>query len=171
VAVQDFGAVGAAGGGGAIGVQGDGPAPLVNGNMMVKEAVQGAAVDAGLAAVGQVGHVVHLAGGGGLVAAAGPAAMLVPQDHRAADRGGDLRGVPDVQRQGRPGQPGAQQPGPQERRQPAGAGDQVDRFFDDHLLERLHGSDADSPGCQPGLGARWVVHPVLCAWGCRNQRT
>ena len=62
VAVEDFGAVGAAGGGGAVGVEGDGPAPLVDGHVVVKEAVQGTAVDAGLAAVGQVGHVVHFAG-------------------------------------------------------------------------------------------------------------
>ena len=37
MAVEDFGAVGAAGGGGAVGVQGDGPAPLVNGDVMVKK--------------------------------------------------------------------------------------------------------------------------------------
>ena len=65
---------------------------------------------------------------------AGPAAVLVPQDHRPADRRGDLGAVPDVQRQGRPGQPGAQQPGPQERRQAARAGDQVDGLPDDRLL-------------------------------------
>jgi hypothetical protein len=76
VAVQDFGAVGAAGGGGAVGVEGDGLAQLVDGYMVV-EAVESAAVDAGLAAVGQVGHMVHFAGGGGLVATAGPPAVLV----------------------------------------------------------------------------------------------
>jgi hypothetical protein len=69
--VEDLGAVGAAGGGGAVGVEGDGPALLVDGHMMVEKAVQRAAVDAGGAAVGQVGDVVHFAGGGGLVAAAG----------------------------------------------------------------------------------------------------
>src|SRR5580700_5230007 len=62
VAVQGFGAVGAAGGGGAVRMEGDGPAPLVNGHMMVKEAVERTSVDAGLAAVGQVGHVVDLTG-------------------------------------------------------------------------------------------------------------
>src|ERR1051326_6230103 len=75
VAVECFGAIGAAGGGGAVGVQGDGPALLVNNNVVVVEAVQGAAVDAGLAAVGQVGDMVHLARRGGLVAAAGPPAV------------------------------------------------------------------------------------------------
>ena len=70
VAVQGLGAVGAAGGGGAVGVQGDRPAPLVNSHLMVEEAEQGAAGHAGGAAVGQVGHMVHLAGRGGLVAAA-----------------------------------------------------------------------------------------------------
>ena len=35
--MEDFGAVGAAGGGGAVGVQGDGPAPLVDGHVMVEE--------------------------------------------------------------------------------------------------------------------------------------
>ena len=70
VAVQEFGAVGAAGGGGAIGVQGDLPAPLMDRHMMVEKTVQGAAVHAGRAAVGQVGYMVHFTGTGGLVAAA-----------------------------------------------------------------------------------------------------
>ena len=70
VAVQDLCAVGAAGGCGAIRVEGDGPAPLVDGHMMVEEAVQGAAVHAGRAAVGQVPDVVDLAGRCGLVTAA-----------------------------------------------------------------------------------------------------
>jgi hypothetical protein len=50
---------------------------------------------------------------------AGPAAVLVPQDHRAADRGRDLGAVPDVQRQAGSGQPGAELPGAQEAGQPA----------------------------------------------------
>src|ERR1700730_16898011 len=62
VAVQDFGAVGAAGGGGAVGVQGDGPGPMMDRDVVVKEAIQRAAVHAGLPAVGQVGHVVDLTG-------------------------------------------------------------------------------------------------------------
>ena len=35
--MEDFGAVGAAGGGGAVGVQGDGPALLVDRHVMVEE--------------------------------------------------------------------------------------------------------------------------------------
>jgi sugar phosphate isomerase/epimerase len=62
VTSQDFGAVGAAGAGGAVGVEGDGPAPLVNGDVMMEEAVERTSVHAGLAAVGQVGHMVHFAG-------------------------------------------------------------------------------------------------------------
>jgi sugar phosphate isomerase/epimerase len=42
VASQDFGAVGAAGGGGAVGVEGDGPAPLMDSHVVLEEAVQGA---------------------------------------------------------------------------------------------------------------------------------
>jgi hypothetical protein len=60
--VQDFGAVGAAGGGGAVGVQGDGPALLVDGHMVVEKTIKSTPVHAGLAAVGQVRHVVHFAG-------------------------------------------------------------------------------------------------------------
>jgi len=90
---------------------------------------------AGLAAVGLVGEMVHLAGGGGLVAAAGPAAVLVAQDDGVPDRGRDVPGDPDVQRQARPGQPGAELPAAQERGQPARTRDQIHRLTSDHLLE------------------------------------
>jgi hypothetical protein len=60
--VEDFGAVGAAGGGGAVRVEGDGPAPLVDSHVVVEETVKCAAVDAGGAAIGQVGDVVRFAG-------------------------------------------------------------------------------------------------------------
>jgi hypothetical protein len=71
---------------------------------------------------------------------AGPPAVLVPQDHRPADRGGDLGAVPDVQRQAGPGQPGAELPGAQERGQPAGAGDQVDGLADRSLNAYRYGT-------------------------------
>ena len=44
-----------------------------------------------------------------------------------------------VQRQGRSSQPGIQQPGPQEAREPAGTGDQVDGLADDGMPEHLQG--------------------------------
>jgi hypothetical protein len=119
-------------------------------HVVMEEAVQGASVDAGLAAVSQVGDVVDLAGGGGLVAAAGPPAVLVPQDHRAADCGGDFGAVPDVQRQARPGQAGAELPGAQEGGQPAGTEDQVDGLLDDRLL-----------GLVPIVRAYRVGYPAL----------
>src|SRR6185312_16842896 len=53
------------------------------------------------AAAGLVPGVVHLAGAGGLVAAAGPLAVPVPQQHRVADPRRDRLGVPDIQRQAR----------------------------------------------------------------------
>jgi sugar phosphate isomerase/epimerase len=152
VTSQDFGAVGAAGTGGAVGVEGDGPAPLVDGDVMVEETVERAPVHAGLATVGQVSHMVDLAGRGRLVAAAGPPAMLVPQDHRAADRGGDLGAVPDVQRQAGPGQAGAELPGAQEAGQPAGTGDQVDGLADDGVAEHLQGLRRGRPRAGPVLG-------------------
>jgi hypothetical protein len=60
--------------------------------------------------VGLVAQVVDLAGGGGLVAAAGEPAVLVAQDHRAADRGRDVPRYPDVQRQAGPSPPPAPPP-------------------------------------------------------------
>jgi hypothetical protein len=60
------------GGGGAVGVQDDGPAPLVDDDLVVEEAGQGAVVDAGRAAVGPVPEVADLTGAGWLVAAAQP---------------------------------------------------------------------------------------------------
>ena len=64
------------------------------------------------AAVGFVLDVVDLAGRRGLVTSVRPPAPLIAQDDRVADRGRDGVGVADVQRQGRPGQPGPELPGP-----------------------------------------------------------
>ena len=99
VAMEDFGAVGAAGAGGAVGVERDRPALLVDGHVVMVKAKKCAAVHAGLPAVRQVGDMVHLTGRGGLVTAARPAAVLIAEDDRAADRGGDVGGVADIQRQ------------------------------------------------------------------------
>jgi hypothetical protein len=85
----------------------------VDHDLVVEEAQEHAVFDAGLAAVGLVPDVVHLARGGGLVAPPGPLAVLVPQDDRVADPGRDGLAVADVQRQARPGQPGAELPAAQ----------------------------------------------------------
>src|SRR5271165_3851826 len=137
VAVQDLGLVRVPGGGGAVGVQDQGPAPPVDHDLVVEEAQEHAVFDAGLAAVSLVLDVVDLAGAGGLVVPPGPLAVLVAQDDRVADARGDRLGVPDVQRQAGAGQPGAELPAPQERRQPARTRDQVHRLADDRLLEGL----------------------------------
>src|ERR1700722_1765885 len=85
VAVQDFGAVGVPGGGGAVGIQDQGPAPPVDHDLVVEKTQQDALPGAGVAAVGFVLDVVHLARGGGLGAAAGPPAVLVPEHNGVAD--------------------------------------------------------------------------------------
>src|SRR5580704_706504 len=77
---------------------------------------------AGLATVLLVFDVVHFACAGGLVALAGPSAVLVAEGDRVADPGRDGLGVADVQRQARAAQPRAELPTAQERGQPAGAG-------------------------------------------------
>src|SRR5579864_2640414 len=158
VAAEDFGAVGAAGGGSAVRVQGDGPAPLVNRNVVVEKTEQRAIPHRGGAAVGLVGQVVHLTRGGGLVAAAGPAAVLVPQDDRAADRGRDVRAAAHVQRQRRAGQPGAELVLAEEGGQTAGAGDQVHGPADDRVLEHL-------PGLPARLRARVIADRGLILGG------
>jgi hypothetical protein len=56
--------------------------------------------------------VVDLAGRRGLVAPPGPLAVLVAEDDGIADPGRDGLAVPDVQRQARPAQPGAELPAP-----------------------------------------------------------
>src|SRR5271166_4746790 len=70
VAVEYFGLVRVPRGGGTVGVEHDGPAHLVDDHVMVVPTEQGAVFDAGLAAVGLVGQMVHLTRRGGLVAAA-----------------------------------------------------------------------------------------------------
>jgi hypothetical protein len=62
VAVQDFGLVLVPRGGGAIGVQDQGPALPVNHHLVVERAQQDAVLDARLAAVGLVLRMVHFAG-------------------------------------------------------------------------------------------------------------
>ena len=81
---------------------------------MVEAAEQHAFGEAGGSAAGFVLDVVDFAGGGGLVAAAGPAAVPVAQDDGVADGGGDVAADADVQGEAGPGQPGAELAGAQE---------------------------------------------------------
>src|SRR6266702_4787037 len=142
-----------------VGVQDHRPAPLVDDDLMVEGAEQGAVGDAGRAAVGLMGQVMHFAGGGGLVAAAGEPAVLVPQDDGAADRGRDVPGYPDIQRQAGAAEAGAELPAAQERREAARTRYEGDGFADDGLLQgvprpgsararcpRARNARADAPG-------------------------
>src|ERR1035437_8693600 len=107
VAAQDFGFVPVPGGGGAVGVADQGPAQLVDHDVMVIPAQQDAVLQAGDAAAALVPQVVDLTRRGGLVAAAGPLAELVPQLDRVADRGRDIIAVPHIPGKGRGGPGGA----------------------------------------------------------------
>src|SRR5579859_1641866 len=61
VAVEDLGFVFVPGGGGAVGVEHDGPAPAVDDDLVVERAEQGAVLYRGVAAVGFAGQVVDFA--------------------------------------------------------------------------------------------------------------
>src|SRR5579859_7420927 len=158
VAMEDLGAVGVPGGGRAVRVQDELPAPAVDDHLMMVETEQDAVFDAGGAAVGLVPDVVDLAAGGGLGAPAGPPAVLVPQGDGVPDGGRDGVGVADVQRQAGPVQPaGAELLAAQEGRQAARAGQQVHGLADDGPFERLAG---DGPR-RGGRGGRLAVRVVL----------
>ena len=77
--MEDLGTVGVPGGGGAVGVQDQGPAAPVDHDLMAERAQQDTADQAGGAAVGFVLDVMHLAGCGGLVAAARALAATNPE--------------------------------------------------------------------------------------------
>ena len=97
--MEGFGAVGADGGGCAVGVQGDVPAPAVDRDKVVEPAEQREVGEGVPAAVFPVHEVVDVAAGGGGVAAGEPA-VLVPQADCAAEVDGDgVEGAGDVERQ------------------------------------------------------------------------
>ena len=60
--------------------------------------------------------------------------MLIPQDHRAADRGRDAAGHPHIQREAGAAEPGAELPAAQEARQPARPGQKAHRLADNRLF-------------------------------------
>jgi hypothetical protein len=88
VAVEDLFAVGAAGFGGAIGVEGKVPAVSVDADIVVILTEQDEVVEGGLPPVLLVAQVMDVAVGGG-AAASGPGAVLVPEGDGAADVPGD----------------------------------------------------------------------------------
>ncbi len=90
---------------------------------------------AGGSAVGAVPDVVGFAGGGGLVAAAGVGAALVPQGGQAAEGDRDIVGLADVQRQRGAAEALAEEVAAQEGGDPAGAGDDLDDPGQDLLLQ------------------------------------
>src|SRR5580692_4322136 len=92
-------AVGAGDLAGAVGVDGQGPAEFVQDDVVMPPAVIFEVGEAGVAAVGAVGDVVGFAGRGGLVAAAGELAYLVPQGDQAPQVDGDVVGLVQCQRQ------------------------------------------------------------------------
>src|SRR2546429_6296855 len=79
VAVQDLCLVLVPRGRRPVRVQDQGPAPPVDRDLVVKRAEQHAICGAGLAPVGLVLRMVHLARRRGLVASPGPPALAVPQ--------------------------------------------------------------------------------------------
>jgi len=109
----------------AVGVQDEPPAPPVDGDVMMELAQKRAVLHRGLAAVCLVNDVVHVAPGGGPLAA-GPRAVLVAQDDGAADMSRDAVGPPDVKRQARRVPRMLKEPGPQDRGDPGRPGDQAD---------------------------------------------
>src|SRR6185437_9704718 len=139
VAVQDLGLVLVPGSGGAIRIDHEGPAALVDHHLVVVPAQEDAVSDAGLAAVGFVAGVVDLACSRGLPAAAGPFAVLTAEADRVADTRRDGLAVADVQRQAGAAEPGVELLTAEERRDPAGSGQQLDRLADDRLHQGLPG--------------------------------
>jgi hypothetical protein len=106
---------------------------------MVELTQQYAVFDAGGAAVFLVLDMVHIAGRRALVATAGPGALLVPQDDRAADRLGDVLAVADVDRHALGVERGAQQAGAQHRGQRSRAGQEVDRQLGQRVRQAFPG--------------------------------
>ena len=79
-----------------------------------------------------------------------------------ADPGRDGLGVPDVQRQARPAEAGAELAAAQERREAAGAGQQVDGLADDGSLEGFAGRAGAWAG-RAGFAAGGVSGPLPAA--------
>jgi hypothetical protein len=96
VAVQHVSSVGAAGLGGAVGMEGEGPAVTVDADVVVVLAQQDAVGERGFSAVGLVAQVVDVALGGGAVASR-PGAVVVADLDGAPDVAGDGAAAADVE--------------------------------------------------------------------------
>src|SRR5581483_3664559 len=105
VAVQDPGLVLVPGDSGAVGIYHEGPAEPVDHDLVMVIAEQHAVAETGLAAAGPGLRMVHVAGPGGLVASAGPLAVLVAKPYGVPDVGGNRVAVTDVQRTADPAKP------------------------------------------------------------------
>ncbi len=101
-----------------------------------------------------------MAGGGGLVAAAGELAALVAEGGQAAEVDGDLVGLAGVQRQRRPAHPVAEEVAAQEGGDPAGAGDDLDDPGQDLLLQGGQRLAMRRPGGRIG-GIGWDGRSTL----------
>src|SRR5215471_12890457 len=148
VAASDL-AVGGDGVAGAVGVLDDAPAEPVDEVVVVGKAVQVQVPQGCRAAVGPGLMVVWLAPAGGLVASAGPLAVLVAEDDGAAQVTGDVVGVPDVQDEAGAGERPAEEAGAQEPGEAAGAGQGADG----------QGEQGAFQG-EPGGGGQWPVQAV-----------
>jgi hypothetical protein len=115
--------------------------------------------ETGVTAVGPVDHVVRLASGRGLVAAARVLARLVAQGHEAPQVYRYVVGLPDIERHGWSVQTLTQQVTAQERGYSAGSGDHLQDLAQDLLLQlsqRLghHGGLPGPQGRTPGQPGR-----------------
>src|SRR5579875_3323623 len=158
VAADDL-AAGAAGLAGPVGMHDQPPAQPVQQDVVVPVTGVFEPGEAGVAAVAAVHHVVRLAAGGGLVAAAGEPAALVAQRHQPPQVHRDLVRLADVQRQRGAIEAFPEQVAAQEGRDPARAGDDLEHLGQDLLLQHRH-----DLGVRPGpvLPVR-VVRPGCAA--------
>ena len=139
--------VGCGGGGGAVGVAGDFPAPAVNDDDVMKSAKHCQVPQRGRAALGPGDQMVDLADRRGLLAAGEPAFFVPLDDGFAQVRGDGAGGAAEVQRLGQAGEPGGQQVAAQVGREPGGPGQQVDAPGQQGVLQPFAGG-----GGQPGDG-------------------
>src|SRR5258708_20891020 len=84
------------GGGGAVGVEDEFPAPPMDGHQMMEGTQQAAVIDAGGAAFGPRDHMMDVAAGGPLVAAGEPAVRIPAGDSPAQLTPAGAGGVTDV---------------------------------------------------------------------------